>query len=179
MYSCAVPSGHFFFWRFTEKSEAANDRVVMLGCTVKSLQFSYLFCWFKCHVNVPNDVECVNVLLTKIKANMQHSSPPETDSGCSYRETQALSPLGRGCLYPMATPYLKSFIERHLTIVGTEHFDQKGMMCAMPNFCIDKIFPISRAGFGSLSHTCTQWERWTGVGEDEKQSHKEIGGSTQ
>lgn len=85
--------------------------MVMSACTMKSLQFCYLFCWFKMSCECSNDVECVNILLTKMKAKVQHSFRPETDFGCSYREAQARSPQDKGYLNPMATPYLKIIFE--------------------------------------------------------------------
>lgn len=77
----------------------------MLGCTMKSLHFCNLFCWFKCHVNVPNDVKCVNVLLTKIK--VQRPAFLRLNLGVATEKPGLSGLLGMGCLYPMATLYLK------------------------------------------------------------------------
>lgn len=55
-------------------------------------------------MNDPDDVKCVSVVLAKIKGPVP--TLPEADAGCSYRETQAPSPLDKGAaFYPM--PYLK------------------------------------------------------------------------
>lgn len=88
------------FWRFTEKSEAANNLVVVSGCTVKSLHFCNL-CWFKCHVNVSDDVSMFYWPKTLTKSHGTAFALTLTDSGCSYRETQAQLTLDRGCLYSM------------------------------------------------------------------------------
>lgn len=70
-------------------------------------------------MNVPDDGKCVDALLTEIKA------PPETDSGCSYRETQAQSPLNGGALLSRGNTVLEVFIEWRLTIVGPNSLTSK------------------------------------------------------
>lgn len=55
-------------------------------------------------------------------------------------EKPRVSPLGTGAVY-ILTLYLKSFIRRGLTIVGTEHLDQqRPSVCVMPSFCVCHSF---------------------------------------
>ncbi|KAM3599209.1 uncharacterized protein V6R79_002026 [Siganus canaliculatus] len=55
-------------------------------------------------------------------------------------EKPRLSPLGTEAVY-ILTLYLKSLMKRGLTIVGTEHLDQRRpSVCVMPSFCVCHSF---------------------------------------
>ena len=136
-YSQPSPSFFFFFWvLMAHKDRTPVERLTLLASFLACCPFRPLFsdvlqrsqkllmtlwlCWaapwnhsifviYFVGLNVMWLIQIMlNVSMTKLKTKVQHHSPlPESESGCSYRETQAQSPLDRGCLFPVAPPYLK------------------------------------------------------------------------
>lgn len=147
------PFRPLLFWRFTEKSEAANDPVVLLGCTVKSLHFYNLFCQFKCHVNVPDDT-CVNALLTKTKT--RYTSPLFQSATLGVATEKPGVPLGRECLFPGSTLYLKLFKLWSITTVGLQVQSGRDVWHTSRYFK-----PTVAQVSGSRTET-ELWHRWAG-----------------
>lgn len=100
IFVCAVPSGQCFL-TFYREVRSCYDLVVMLGCT------SIYFVGFK-------TMWMLQMMLnvsTFCWPRWRHSTWHYWDRvWVYYRETWAPSPLSRGCLYLMETPYLKCFM---------------------------------------------------------------------